>query len=62
MTAELLVKLHPFHPRFVEVPVHLRYDRKRGGSKMRVLRTVREYLALLFSRPLRRHAETGVGE
>jgi dolichol-phosphate mannosyltransferase len=61
VTAELLVKLHPFHPRIVEVPVHLRYDRKRGGSKMGVLRTVREYLALLCSRPLGRHAEKGVG-
>jgi len=47
--AELLVKLQPFHPRIAEVPLHLRYDRKRGQSKMRLRQTVREYLSLLFS-------------
>jgi len=45
--AELLVKLRPFHPRVVEIPLHLRYDQKGGPSKMPVLRTVREYLGLL---------------
>lgn len=48
--AELLVKLHPFRPRVVEVPLHLRYDRKRGGSKMRLRQTVVDYLTLLVSR------------
>lgn len=48
--AELLVKLRPFAPRIVEVPLHLRYDRKRGPSKLRVLHTVTEYLLLLFAR------------
>ncbi len=48
--AELLLKLQPFRPRVVEVPLHLRYDRKRGGSKMRVLQTVVGYLSLLFTR------------
>jgi dolichol-phosphate mannosyltransferase len=48
--AELLLKLHALRPRVVEVPLHLRYDRKRGGSKMRVLQTVGGYLALLFTR------------
>ncbi len=48
--AELLLKLQPFYPRMVEVPLQLRYDRKRGGSKMRVLQTVLAYLALLFTR------------
>ncbi len=49
--AELLIKLAPFRPRIVEVPLHLRYDQKRGASKMQLLRTVVEYLALLASRP-----------
>jgi len=48
--AELLLKLQPFRPRVVEVPLQLRYDRKRGGSKMRVLPTVAGYLGLLFTR------------
>lgn len=45
--AELLVKLSPFSPRIVEVPLHLRYDLKRGKSKIRVLRTVRGYVHLM---------------
>lgn len=48
--AELLVKLASFSRRIVEVPLHLRYDLKRGGSKMRVARTVAEYFRLLRSR------------
>jgi dolichol-phosphate mannosyltransferase len=44
--AELLVKLSPFSPRIVEIPFHLRYDLKRGKSKIRVLRTVAGYLRL----------------
>lgn len=50
---ELLLKLRAFRPRVREVPLQLRYDRKPGHSKMRLLRTVREYLRLLgrFRRP-----------
>ncbi len=48
--AELLLKLQPFIPRVAEVPLHLRYDRKRGGSKMRLLQTIGGYLGLLFTR------------
>ena len=29
-----------------EVPLELRYDRRGGGSKMRVLRTIRQTLLL----------------
>ena len=39
---ELLVKLAPFRPRIVEVPLDLRYDRKAGGSKMPAGRTIAE--------------------
>ncbi|HEV8339215.1 MAG TPA: glycosyltransferase [bacterium] len=45
--AELLVKLQPFGPRITEVPLHLRYDRKRGASKLRLSRTILDYLVLL---------------
>lgn len=48
--AELLLKLAPFHPRVAEVPLHLRYDLKRGASKMRVVHTIGGYLELLFTR------------
>ncbi len=48
--AELLVKLRPFDPKITEVPLHLRYDLKQGGSKMRVWQTMMEYLGLLVSR------------
>lgn len=47
--AELLVKLQPLKPKIVEIPLHLRYDLKRGPSKLRVARTIREYFRLLFS-------------
>lgn len=45
--AELLIKLRSFRPRVVEVPLRLRYDLKKGSSKMRVLQTVCEYGLLL---------------
>jgi dolichol-phosphate mannosyltransferase len=48
--AELLVKLSPFSPRIVEVPLHLRYDLKRGKSKIRVLRTVAGYIRLMCTK------------
>ncbi len=44
---ELLVKLAPFSPRVVEIPLDLRYDRKVGGSKMPTMRTVAGYLRLM---------------
>jgi dolichol-phosphate mannosyltransferase len=47
---ELLVKLTPFRPRIVEVPLDLRYDRKVGASKMPTARTIAGYLRLVFGR------------
>ncbi len=47
---ELLVKLAPFRPRIVEVPLDLRYDRKVGGSKMPTARTIAGYLRLIGAR------------
>jgi dolichol-phosphate mannosyltransferase len=45
--AEVLVKLSVYSPRIAEVPLHLRYDRKHGQSKIRLLPTVAGYLWLL---------------
>ena len=47
---ELLVKIAPFAPRIVEVPLHLRYDRKVGPSKMPAARTIGGYLRLVLAR------------
>jgi dolichol-phosphate mannosyltransferase len=46
--AAILIRLHKAGARFDEVPLILRYDRKRGRSKMRVFRTVRRSLSLLI--------------
>lgn len=46
-TAELLLTLRPFRPVVREVPIDLRYDLKRGTSKMVPGRTVREYLGMM---------------
>lgn len=48
---DLLVKLQALSPRVVEVPLHLRYDLKRGSSKLRLRQTIADYLALLVRRP-----------
>jgi dolichol-phosphate mannosyltransferase len=47
---ELLVKLAPFRPRIVEIPLDLRYDRKIGASKMPTSRTIAGYLRLVCAR------------
>ena len=39
---EVLYKLHLVGCRFIEVPFKLRYDNKKGKSKMKVLHTVKE--------------------
>jgi dolichol-phosphate mannosyltransferase len=44
---ELLLKLRHCHPVVVEVPLVLRYDRKQGASKLRLKRTIGQYLKLL---------------
>ena len=44
---ELLLKLRHCRPVVVEVPLVLRYDRKQGASKLRLGRTVLQYLVLL---------------
>jgi len=49
---DLLLKLRRRGARFAEEPLVLRYDQKRGASKMRVARTAGTTLALLARRRL----------
>ncbi len=49
-TDELLVHLSTLTKRMTEVPFVLRYDRKRGRSKLPLLRTVYETLRMLLFR------------
>jgi dolichol-phosphate mannosyltransferase len=44
---EILVKSRSLGARVAEVPLVLRYDFKKGPSKMRLARTLRDYLRLL---------------
>ncbi|MDF2747223.1 MAG: gtuS27 [Propionibacteriaceae bacterium] len=44
---ELLLKLRHCRPVITEIPLTLRYDRKQGASKLRLARTIRQYLKLL---------------
>jgi dolichol-phosphate mannosyltransferase len=44
---ELLLKLRHCRPVITEVPLKLRYDRKLGASKLRLVRTITQYLRLL---------------
>jgi dolichol-phosphate mannosyltransferase len=44
---ELLLKLRHCRPVITEVPLNLQYDRKRGPSKLKLRRTIMQYLKLL---------------
>jgi dolichol-phosphate mannosyltransferase len=50
---DILLKLRQLDLIFREVPLILRYDLKQGASKMRVLRTIAQSLALLVKRRVR---------
>jgi dolichol-phosphate mannosyltransferase len=50
---ELLLRLCSLGPRIAEVPLVLRYDRKRSRSKMRVVKTILDYLRLCVKRRVR---------
>jgi dolichol-phosphate mannosyltransferase len=43
---ELLLKLRYCNPVIAEVPLMLEYDRKQSPSKIRILRTIMQYLKL----------------
>jgi dolichol-phosphate mannosyltransferase len=47
---ELLLKLSDVTGRFAEIPMLLRYDRKKSSSKMNIIRTIKGYQALYFHR------------
>lgn len=47
--AELLVKLAALGPTVAEVPLTLRYDLKKGRSKLAIARTMLDYAWMLFS-------------
>jgi dolichol-phosphate mannosyltransferase len=49
---DILLKLRAMNVVFGEVPMILRYDLKQGQSKMKVARTVRQSLTLMFRRRL----------
>ncbi|MEC3977327.1 glycosyltransferase [Amycolatopsis sp. H20-H5] len=44
---ELLLKLRHCSPVITEIPLELRYDRKQGPSKLKLRRTIMQYLKLL---------------
>lgn len=46
---ELLVKLSAFKPKVAEVPLVLRYDQKEGKSKMKIIKTIWQYLTLIYN-------------
>lgn len=48
--ADLLLKLRRLPLEMSEVPLELRYDRRGGASKMRVIRTIRQTLFLMLRR------------
>jgi len=45
---DLLLKLHAVGATITEVPIDLRYDRKRGASKLRIGRTVAETVGVMM--------------
>jgi dolichol-phosphate mannosyltransferase len=53
-TPELLLMLRAAGARFAEVPFTLRYDAKEGASKIRIWRTIRQYVGLIWRLVTRR--------
>jgi dolichol-phosphate mannosyltransferase len=51
---DILLKLNRLDAIMTEVPLILRYDQKRGKSKMNVMTTIKETLALAFSERFQR--------
>lgn len=45
---ELLIKLKRFNPQATEIPLVVRYDLKKGASKMKIFNTVKNYLYLIY--------------
>jgi len=47
--AEIIIKLHYIRCEISEVPLLLRYDFKMGKSKMKIFKTIKSYLALIYN-------------
>lgn len=48
--AEILLKLRVFRPVVKEFPMILRYDQKKGASKMNIWKTIRSSLSIILGR------------
>ncbi len=46
VNVELLIKMARIGARIQQIPLNLRYDLKKGASKIRIARTIRQYLTL----------------
>lgn len=51
-TAEIIIKLRRFSPKVKEIPFILRYDQKKGRSKMNIPLEIFNYSVLIFKRLL----------
>jgi dolichol-phosphate mannosyltransferase len=49
ITLEILLKLSWLNPKMLETPITLDYSKKGGHSKMKLLPTIKRYLALLLN-------------
>ena len=51
-SADIILKLYKYRKEinFLEVPINLRYDLKKGDSKMKIIKTIDLNLALIFKR------------
>lgn len=47
-TLEILLKARSFTNKFIEVPLVLHYEKKIGASKMKIFKTIMNYLVLIF--------------
>lgn len=45
---ELLIRLSVFKPNTIEIPLVVRYDYKIGASKMRIFKTIKNYLHMIY--------------
>ena len=51
-SADIILKLYTYRNKinFLEIPINLRYDLKKGASKMKIIKTIYLNLALIFKR------------
>ncbi|MFN3550367.1 MAG: glycosyltransferase family 2 protein [Endomicrobiia bacterium] len=53
---ELLTKLFLFSPKIYEIPFCLRYDRKYGKSKLKIVKNILSYVKFLIKKFLKRYS------